>query len=58
MAAVVFYLLVALILAEGLICAVFPRVVKNIVDLASPQALRIAGAVEVAFAVIVVALSR
>ena len=53
-----FHLLIALILAEGTICLLFPGFVKRVVELSPPEALRIAGAVEIAVAALIVALSR
>jgi len=54
MMTVALYLVVGLLLAEGALCALFPDFVKRLIEETPPQALRIAGAVEVAFAVVVV----
>lgn len=55
---IAFYLVVGLILAEGALCALFPDVVKRVIEELPPQALRIAGGVEIAFAIVVAAVPR
>lgn len=55
---IAFYLVVGLLLAEGALCALFPDVVKRLIEESPPQVLRIAGAIEIAFAVAVAAVGR
>ena len=52
-----FHLVIALLVAEGGIVLLAPGFVKRVVDACPPNALRVAGAAEIAFAVIVAALA-